>query len=71
MNELGEKDEAGRLYGKDTPQKGDATKGIVTEVDPNSIQNHMIETRQAKVKALQTMDSKDIATSIYYGTTPY
>ena len=71
VNELGEKDEAGRLYGKDTPQKGDATKGIVTEVDPNSIQNHMIETRQAKVKALQTMDSKDIATSIYYGTTPY
>ena len=64
-------DSAWRIYGKVATDEGWSTTGIDTLADPNSIFAKMNEWRINNVKALLDMKSVDIATSMYYGTTPY
>ena len=64
-------DSAWRIYGKVATDEGWSTTGIDTLADPNSVFAKMNEWRINNVKALLDMKSVDIATSMYYWTTPY
>lgn len=61
----------GELYGKVTADNGIPSEGIHLEADMNAIQNTINMARQNNYKALQKMNSHDIAVSMAYGTDPY
>lgn len=61
----------GDLYWKVTADNGIPSEGIHLEADMNAIQNTINMARQNNYKALQKMNSHDIAVSMAYGTDPY
>ena len=65
------KDYSGEIYGKVTADEDGSDSWIKTLADANSVYKKMEEGRIANLKALASMKTDDIATSMFSGINPY